>query len=335
MKKKKIILGIETSCDEIGISIFNNEIGFISEYTYSQIIHEKYGGTIPELSSRENVKKLTNIVLFTIKKSKISTKEIKIIAYTKGPGLKGPLMIGSSVGKGLSYSLSIPCIGINHLEAHIIISLLFNKNIKFPCLVILISGAHTMILNFKNYDNLLLLEESNDDGIGEVFDKIARAMNLKPYNGKSIEENIENKNINLITKILINKKNLNTKLSFSGLKTKTINLIKTNKNYNKSEICYKFQNEVINIITNKSKFLINKYKIKNLIIAGGVAANKELRLKLKECMLALKCDLYYLPKKYCTDNGSMIAFLGFIKTYEGYKEDNLNIKVIPELKINQ
>lgn len=332
MKKKYIILGIETSCDEIGISIFDNKIGFVSEYTYNQITHEKHGGTIPELSSRENVKNLINIILFTIKKSKKNIKELTIIAYTKGPGLKGPLIMGNSISKSLSNFLKIPCIGINHLEAHIIISLLFNKNIKFPCLAILTSGAHTMFLNLKTHNNISVLEESIDDGIGEVFDKIARKINIKPYNGKSIENNIKKNITNKITKTLIKKKK-NYKLSFSGIKTNAINLIKKQKN-NKNELCYKFQNELIKIIINKSKNLIKKHNIKNIIMAGGVASNKELRLNLKELTVSLFCDLYYLPKKYCTDNGSMIAFLGYIKIIEGNKEKNLKINVYPDLKIN-
>ncbi|HIH2762107.1 MAG TPA: hypothetical protein ACYCC8_00010 [Candidatus Azoamicus sp.] len=172
-----MILGIETSCDEIAISIFNNEKGFISEYTYSQIIHEKYGGTIPELSSRENIKKITNIIIFTLKKAKLKINEIKIIAYTKGPGLKSPLMIGTSIAKSLSYSLKVPCLGINHLEAHIAISLLFNKNIKFPCIALITSGAHTMMLHLKKYNNMFLLEESEDDGIGEVLIKLQEQLN--------------------------------------------------------------------------------------------------------------------------------------------------------------
>lgn len=336
MQNKNIILGIETSCDEIGISIFNNETGFISEYTYSQIIHEKYGGTIPELSSRENIQKITNIIIFTLKKAKLKIHDINIIAYTKGPGLKSPLMIGTSIAKSLSYSLKIPCIGINHLEAHIIISLLFNKNIIFPSLALITSGAHTMMLYLKTHNTMRLLEESQDDGIGEVFDKVARAIKLKPYNGSSIEKIANTRQVHSITKL--NKKkhnNKNQKLSFSGIKTNTINYIKNNLNYNTYETCYNFQTNIIKITTFKCKILINKYNIKSLILAGGVASNKEFRLNMKEYIKSIKGNFYYIPKKYCTDNGGMIAFLGFIKTYEGYKDTSLNINIFPELKINQ
>ncbi|HIH2763358.1 MAG TPA: tRNA (adenosine(37)-N6)-threonylcarbamoyltransferase complex transferase subunit TsaD [Candidatus Azoamicus sp.] len=336
MRKKKIILGIETSCDEIGISIFNNNKGFISEYTYSQIIHEKYGGTIPELSSRENIKKITNIIIYTLKKAKLIINDITVIAYTKGPGLKSPLIIGTSIAKSLSYILKIPCVGINHLEAHIIISLLFNKNINFPCIALITSGAHTMMLYIEKYNNFFLLEESQDDGIGEAFDKIARAIKLKPYNGSSIEKTAQNKNIYTISKIL-KKKNYkhNQKLSFSGIKTNTINLIKNNLNYDKTEICYNFQTTMIKLITHKLKKLTEKYKIKNLILGGGVASNKELRLNLKEYINTINGNIYYIPKKYCTDNGGMVSFLGFIKTYEGCKDNFLTINIFPKLKINQ
>ncbi len=336
MRNKNIILGIETSCDDIGISIYNNEKGFISEYTYSQLIHEKYGGTIPELSSRENIKKITSIIIFTLKKAKLKINQINTIAYTKGPGLKSPLMIGTSIAKSLSYSLKIPCIGINHLEAHIIISLLFNKTIAFPCLALITSGAHTMMLHLKKYNTMFLLEESQDDGIGEVFDKIARAIKLKPYNGSSIEKMANNKKIHTVTKTLIKKNNnKNKKLSFSGIKTNTINFIKNNLNYNKNETCYNFQTNVIKITTQKCKNLIQKYNITNLILAGGVASNREFRLNLKEYINSINGKFYYIPKKYCTDNGGMIAFLGFIKMHEGYKDKISNINIFPELKINQ
>lgn len=335
MKNKQIILGIETSCDEIGISIYCNKIGFISEYTYSQTIHEKYGGTIPELSSKENIKKIISIILYSLKKSKKKVNFINAVAYTKGPGLKSPLTIGASIGKSFGYTLKIPCIGINHLEAHILIPMLFNKNIKFPCLAILISGAHTIIFKMITYDNLKIIEESQDDGIGETFDKIARALKLKPYSGKSIEKKVTYRKTYKTIKYLKNKTIENQeKISFSGIKTNAINYIKNNKHINIEDICYNFQNEIIKTIISKCRKIIKTYKIQNILLGGGVAANQELRLNMRELTESLNCTLLYTPKKYCTDNGSMIAFLGYIRMYEGKKEKNLKINTFPKLKIN-
>lgn len=199
----------------------------------------------------------------------------------------------------------------------------------------MVSGGHTMIIYIKKYNNINLIEESQDDGMGEVFDKIARALKIKPYNGNTIEKLAKKMHILKITREekKKNRKN-NQKLSFSGIKTNTLNQIK-NSQTNKNEICYIFQTNLIKIILQKSKNLVTQYNIKNLILAGGVASNKEFRISLKEYITSINGKTYYIPKKYCTDNGGMIAFLAFIKSYEGCKDENLKIKTYQDLKINQ
>jgi N6-L-threonylcarbamoyladenine synthase len=331
MSNDLLILGIETSCDETGISIFKNKQGILAEYIFTQKIHAKYGGTVPELASRDHLNKIFNIILFTLKKTKITLNDINFIAYTKGPGLKGSLFVGCSVAKSLSLFLNIPVIGVNHLEAHIIICLAFNSNLKFPCLTLLISGAHTILLEMINYKELKFFGETLDDGVGEIFDKIARLFNFTPATGISIEKNITCKfNYSKLELAKTLRKNKLYNFSFSGLKSEILRL---NENIEKFNLIYNFQNTIINIFYNKCKNYINNNNIQSIIIAGGVSANKELRLALQNLSEEYDINFHSLPKKYCTDNGSMIAFLGFIKIYDGYYDRNLNIGVFPDLRI--
>jgi len=335
MHEKLISLGIETSCDDTGIGIYCNKTGIISEYVYSQVIHEKYGGTIPELASRDHLKKIIKLIFLTLKKIKLTVENINCISYTKGPGLNGPLLIGACIGKSLSYSLKLPSIGINHLEAHISILFPFNKTIKFPSLIILISGAHTLLLNMTHFKIISFIGGTLDDGIGETFDKIARSLNLTPISGTSIEKQAAKKFKfkNLYFPHPLSKHSLN--FSFSGLKTNIINTIHNSKiDANaKSNISYNFQNALIKILVNKCKILFKKKQFESIIIAGGVSANKELRLAISNVAEALNVDVYLSPIKHCTDNGSMIAFLGFMKYIDAKYDNNISINVFPNLKI--
>lgn len=335
MYNKLIILGIETSCDDTAVSIYNNKNGILFEYIYNQTSHIKYGGTVPELASRDHLKKLLKLILLTLKKVQLSFNNLDCIAYTKGPGLNGPLLIGATFGKSLGYIFKIPTIGVNHLKAHIYISFLFNKKIKFPCLVLLISGAHTFLLNMTNFEYIFYLGSTLDDGIGETFDKVARSLNLNPISGISIEKSAEDiiKFENLKFPQPLSKYSSN--FSFSGLKTSVINTIKTldiTKDF-KSNISYNFQNTVIKMIINKCKIILMKSSFNSIILSGGVASNKELRFAVSNLAESLNLDIYLPPKKYCTDNGSMIAFLGFISLVAGKYDTNFFIKVFPDLKM--
>lgn len=336
MYNKLIILGIETSCDDTGISIYNNKNGILSEYIYNQTSHIKYGGTIPELASRDHLKRIMKLILLTLKKVDCSLDDINCIAYTKGPGLNGPLLIGATIGKSLSYALKIPSIGINHLKAHIAILFAFRKKIIFPSLVLLISGAHTLLLKMLDFERFCFIGGTLDDGIGETFDKIARSLHLIPMNGISIEKKSKNdfkfKNLRFPQPL----SKYSTNFSFSGLKTSVINTIKISNinSETQSNIAYNFQNTIIKMITDKCKIVLNEDVFKSILLAGGVSSNKELRLALSNIAESLNIDIYLSPKKYCTDNGSMIAFLGFVNFITGKYDTNFFIKVFPDLKFN-
>jgi len=335
MFNKLLTLGIETSCDETGVSLYNNENGILSEYTYSQQIHTEYGGTVPELASRDHIKKLANLVIYTLKNAKKTVNDLNGIAYTKGPGLSGSLLVGSSFAKSLAMSLSIPSVGINHLEAHLFTLFLFNK-IKFPCLAVLISGAHTIIFKLYTYNSIEILGETLDDSVGETFDKVARFLKLRPINGKSIEN--LSKNINYFKHLDLPKPFYKSKcynFSFSGLKTKVLTLDKENKFFKtKSNLSYNFQNTVIKIIINKCKKIIENNDIKSILISGGVSSNNELRIEVSNLASALNIESYFSPSKYCMDNGTMVAFLGFIKLFENCFDRNLSIDILPRMKFD-
>jgi len=337
MYTKSITLGIETSCDETGVSLYNNENGILSEYVYSQTVHNKYGGTVPELASRDHAERLLNLVIFTLKKANVGISDINCISYTKGPGLSGPLFVGSSFSKSLGLSISVPSIGINHLEAHLVTAFLFNSNIKFPCLAFLVSGAHTIILKLDNYKKFIFLGETLDDGAGEVFDKVARSLKLNPFNGLSVEK---------LSKCVYDFKNLRFpksfyrsdcfNFSFSGLKTNVLNLIsekESNNNHFKANVAYNFQNTVIKLLLNKCKKILNIYDIKSILFSGGVSANKELRLEISNFALSLNLNCYFAPIRFCMDNGTMVAFLGFIKLLENCVDKDLSINVYPRIRL--
>lgn len=332
MYEKLNILGIETSCDETAISIFNNKYGIISEYIFTQIIHNGYGGTVPELASRDHLYKIFKIFFFILKKENFFLRSINCISYTNGPGLKGSLLIGSSFAKSLGFSLNIPTLGINHLEAHFLISLAFSKNLKYPLITLLVSGAHTIMLKLNKYNNFELIGESLDDGVGEAFDKIARLFKLNPISGISIErfKKYKNKykNINILNK---SKYSYSYNFSFSGLKS---SLVRLEKKFDITNLIYNFECIVVSMFFNKCKNYIKKNRnICSLIIAGGVSSNKELRISLKNLCEEYNLYFFSLQKKYCTDNASMIAILGLIKFYDGFYDDVTSINCYPDLRL--
>lgn len=335
MINKLIYLGIETSCDDTGISIFNNQKKIISEYILTQKIHHAYGGTVPELAARDHLKHTFKLILYILKKSKLKINDLNCIAYTKGPGLKGALFIGISLAKTLSLLLKIPSIGINHLEAHILINFAFDSNFKFPSLVLLVSGAHTIMLKMTKHHIFKIIGESADDGVGESFDKVARSLKLIPANGVSIEKKMPYKFIYKNMQFLKNRKNIkHYNFSFSGIKSEILKIQNKYTETNSKNIIYNFQNTITNTFTSKIRTLLSTDNtFKNIILGGGVSANKELRIAMKNISEEFHITFKTLPKKYCTDNGSMIAFLGFIKMNNGFFDNTLNITAFPTLRL--
>jgi N6-L-threonylcarbamoyladenine synthase len=335
---KMIILGIETSCDETGIAIYDNLNGLICEYTYSQKIHCFYGGTVPELASNDHFKKIFKLIFLTLKIKKILFKDINLISYTIGPGLKSSLFIGILVGKALSFALGIPCLGVNHLKAHIFISFLFNKKITFPSLVLFLSGAHTFLIEMNDFDNFFILGETLDDSVGETFDKIARCLKIIPSNGKNLEffsrKNFLFSNLGYFNSCYFSS-NLN--FSFSGIKSSVIRYINklgvTTLN-DKCNISYNFQTTLIRVICNKCLTLFLSKNYKCLLLSGGVASNFYLRKSLKNYSYIFNVNFCTQPIRYCTDNGAMISFLGCFYFNKNIFDKNFNIIVKPNIRLS-
>lgn len=298
-----IILGIETSCDETGVAICS-DFKILSSYTKTQSIHQKYGGVVPEIASREHEKYLPNITNKVLNDANMRFKDIEAIAVTNGPGLMGSLLSGISFAKGLAQALDIPIIPINHLEAHLNSVFIDHSELEAPFINLLVSGGHTQLWLVKSMFNYELLGETLDDACGEAFDKGAKKMNLNYPGGPEIENLAKNGNKDLINfpRPMINDNSFN--FSFSGLKTSLINCVNED-NYNFQDIAASYQEAIVDTLINKFIKAMDKFSVGSGIICGGVAANKRLRKKLSE----LDKKIIYPSMKYCTDNADMIAFL--------------------------
>ena len=308
-------LGIETSCDETAVAVYDSEQGIIGESVFSQIdLHAEYGGVVPELASRDHCNKI--IKVFKDATNGIDLNSIDQIAYTAGPGLLGALLIGESFAKGLSYSLDIPLIPVNHLEGHLVSPSMEFEEIETPYICLLVSGGHTMIVDVKAFGDYEIIGQSVDDAVGEAFDKVGKLLEL-PYPGGPHIERIAldgDPKSYKFPRPMLHSDDLN--LSFSGLKTSVLYKVKEIDQMHdstKSNIAASFQAAVIEVLVKKITKTIESTSRKEIIIAGGVAANKKLRSSMKELEDALDIKVYYPDLKYCGDNAAMIAYLGSLR----------------------
>ena len=341
------ILGIETSCDETACGIINLDGKVISNVVASQIdTHAVYGGIIPELASRAHLINIYKVYKQTLKESKISSKDIKAVAVTYGPGLAGSLLVGINFAKGLSMSLDVPLIGVNHLEGHILAALIRDNKLNldldnsfFPSLCLLISGGHTELILMKSYDNFSLIGQTRDDAVGEAYDKVSRLLGLGYPGGPVIEKmakNFSDKNRYVLPRSWLND---TYEFSFSGLKTATMNLANKelySNNLNKeevrktiSDISYAFQESVFDVLYSKATKAAKEFNCKNILISGGVAANGFLR---ENFLSQSSYKVIFPEKQLCTDNGIMIASRGLID-YLKNKISDENLEVTPQLNI--
>ena len=305
-------LGIETSCDETAIAIYDSKKGIIGESIYSQIdIHAKYGGVVPELASRDHCIKIVDVLKDAL--GDLSIKKIDQIAYTSGPGLLGTLLIGESFAQGLSTALDVPLIPINHLEGHLMSPMMEFPEIKMPFICLLVSGGHSMIVDVKDKGQYEIIGQSQDDAVGEAFDKVAKLLDL-PYPGGPYIERLalEGRSDAFdFPRPMINSDDLN--MSLSGLKTSVLYTVQKISNMTeeiKSDIAASFQQAISDVLVAKIKKSIETTGRKEVIIAGGVAANKFLRSEFKKLEESHNIKVYYPDLKYCGDNAAMIAFVG-------------------------
>ena len=326
------ILGIETSCDETGIALFDNKKNkFIFETLFSQAAkHNLFGGVVPELAARDHVNKLLPLINEELSAKNIDIKNIDAIAYTKGPGLRGPLMVGTAFSKALAFSLDIPTIPIHHMEAHLIMAKYDSDNLVYPFITLLVSGGHTLLAKVNSPSNYEIIGESIDDAVGEAFDKTAKLLGFNYPGGPEIEKNALKGNSSDIEfpRPMINSPDLN--FSFSGLKTAVfyeVKRLKTEKKFYKQtkyDISLAFQDAAIDCLVKKSIKAMRREDCNQLVLSGGVAANKALRKQFKEEID--EKNIFYPDLSRCTDNGAMIAFAASEKL--NFENDNL-IKVKP------
>jgi len=305
-------LGIETSCDETAVAIYDSEKGIIGESVYSQIkMHSEYGGVVPELASRDHCLKIVDVFKHALGDQSINS--IDQIAYTSGPGLLGALLIGESFAQGLSTALNIPLIAINHLEGHLMSPMMEFPEIKMPFICLLVSGGHSMIVDVKEKGDYEIIGQSQDDAVGEAFDKVAKLLELSYPGGPCIEKlaTAGNENAYDFPRPMIRSNNLD--MSFSGLKTSVlykVNKINDLDDGKKADVAASFQKAVTDVLVAKIKKAVDQTNRKEVIIAGGVAANKFIRGEFKKLENLLGIKVYFPDLKYCGDNAAMIAFVG-------------------------
>ena len=333
--KDVYILGIETSCDETSASIVKNGTEEISTIISSQIdIHKDYGGVVPEIASRQHVKNMTIVIEECLEQANMKMDDITAIAITYGPGLIGSLLIGLEAAKTLSFIYDKPLIPVHHIAGHIYANSLV-KELEFPLLALVVSGGHTEIIEMTKHYSFNKLGGTLDDAIGECYDKVARVIGLEYPGGPKIDKLALEGEPTYKLPIPLQDDSYN--FSFSGLKSAVINLAHNEEQrgneINKANLACSFQKVAIESITNKIKKAIVEKNIKNVIVAGGVAANKGLRKEMERVCNELKVDLSFPPMKYCTDNAAMIAAAGYYAYLDGRRADlTLNSKSQDKLK---
>lgn len=325
------VLGIETSCDETGIAIFDSEQGLLGHALYSQTaMHVEYGGVVPELASRDHVKKVLPLIHEVLQQTHLSLQDLDGIAYTAGPGLIGALMVGAAIGKSMAYGLGIPAIAVHHMEGHLLAPMLEEKSPAFPFLALLVSGGHTQLIKVAAFGSYELLGESIDDAAGEAFDKTARLMGLGYPGGAALSQLAEKGNPSRFhfPRPMTDRPGLD--FSFSGLKTCAANTFAQfgadKKNH--ADIARAFVDAIVETLTIKCKRAVMATKLNRLIVAGGVGANSFLRASLQKMMQAENGEVFFPRLEFCTDNGAMIAYVGCQKLLRGDQED-LSIEVFP------
>ena len=321
-KKNIYILGIESSCDDTSASVtHNNKV--MSNIVSSQKIHQKFGGVVPELASRSHQTNIFSVTLQAINLANIKLNQLDAIAFTRGPGLLGSLLVGTSFAKSLSLSLNIPLIEVNHMKAHVIANFINNNQINFPLLCLTVSGGHTQIVLVKSIYEMEIIGETIDDSAGEAFDKTAKMLGLA-YPGGPIIEKMASKS-NKEDKYSFPEPKINgLNFSFSGLKTNISRFIQRGKKNdphfiknNLHEICYSIQKRIISILINKLVIAIKETKVKNIAIAGGVASNKYFRKEIKKLEKKFNLESFSPEIQYSTDNAAMIALNGYFKFLKG------------------
>ena len=315
------VLGIETSCDETGIAIYDGEKGLLAHAVHSQTeIHVEYGGVVPELASRDHVRKVLPLINQVFDKSGLSRDDIDGIAYTAGPGLIGALLVGAAVGRSLAMAWNIPAIGVHHMEGHLLAPLLEDPAPTFPFVALLVSGGHTQLVEVDGIGQYKLLGESVDDAAGEAFDKTAKMLGLDYPGGPALAKLAEQGDPTRFKfpRPMTNRPGLD--FSFSGLKTFTLNTFQKHGEPARADIARAFEDAVVDTIIIKCRRALKETNMNQLVMAGGVSANLRLREQLGKEAKKQDWQVFFPRHEFCTDNGAMIAFAGYHRLKAGQSE---------------
>lgn len=327
-----LVLGIETSCDETGIALYDTGRGLRAHALHSQVaLHADYGGVVPELASRDHIRRILPLTRKVLLDGGATLAELDAVAHTAGPGLAGALLVGAGVGTSLAYALGIPAIGIHHLEGHLLSPLLAEPSPQFPFVALLVSGGHTQLMRVDGVGAYTLLGETLDDAAGEAFDKSAKLMGLGYPGGPAIAALAESGRAGKypLPRPMLHSDNLD--FSFSGLKTAVLTTMRTlpPDAQARADLATELQAAIVDVLVGKAIAAIEQTDLKQLVVAGGVGANHRLRAQLTAAAQRHGCTVFYPPFEFCTDNGAMIAFAGALRLQQGAREMNSGFTVRP------
>lgn len=322
-----LVLGLETSCDETGVALYDSERGLLADALFSQIdLHRAYGGVVPELASRDHVKRMLPLIRQVLEEAGRTAQEIDAIAYTAGPGLVGALLVGASCAQALAFAWEIPALGVHHMEGHLLAPMLEEQPPQFPFVALLVSGGHTQLVRVDGIGRYALLGESLDDAAGEAFDKTAKMLGLVYPGGPEIarlaERGVPGRFV--FPRPMTDRPGLD--FSFSGLKTFALNTWQQQRSGTEADeqvrcdIALAFQQAVVETLTIKCRRALKHTHLKSLVIAGGVSANQALRRDLEKMLKGLGGQVFYARPRFCTDNGAMIAYAGCQRLLAGQQD---------------
>ncbi|MDT9587382.1 MAG: tRNA (adenosine(37)-N6)-threonylcarbamoyltransferase complex transferase subunit TsaD [Candidatus Arsenophonus melophagi] len=323
------VLGIETSCDETGIAIYDDQAGLLANQLYSQVkLHANYGGVVPELASRDHIRKTIPLIKEALQEAGLTDGGIDAIAYTAGPGLISSLLVGATIGRALAFAWRVPAIPIHHMEGHLLAPMLEENSPKFPFLGLLVSGGHTQLISAQEIGEYQLLGESIDDAVGEAFDKTAKLLGLDYSGGPALSLLAQQGRHGrfVFPRPMTDRPGLD--FSFSGLKTFAANIIRNHSmdQQTSADIARAFEDAVVDTLVIKCQRALKQTGIKRLVMAGGVSANRTLRMKMTESITKIGGNVFYARPEFCTDNGAMIALTGMIRI-NSYIDNSLDITV--------
>ncbi len=324
------VLGIETSCDETGVAVYDSVHGLLAHNLFSQVdIHAPFGGVVPELASRDHMRRILPLIQDVLIEANLESKEIDAIAFTKGPGLAGALLAGAMFARTLAFAWQIPAVGVHHLEGHILASFLEEEKPQFPFLTLLVSGGHTELVKVSALGNYQTIGDTLDDAVGEAFDKTAKLLGLGYPGGAALAKLAEKGKPRFqFPRPMVDRPGLD--FSFSGLKTFALNTVQAQglDEQTKADIAYAFQTAVVETLVIKCRRAFKETRFKRLVIAGGVGANLALRKGLQTLCDEHQVTLHFPRQLFCTDNGAMIAYAGCQRLLAGQRDD-LSVEIKP------